>query len=120
MRQRCRPRAREPRMTKRKKTAPLLLLISLTCGCAGGPKYKKTTVSTPTVYRGLTPEETAKGDSTSFAEQKWWDVFQDEQLKELIKTALQQNYDLRRAGARILQAQAALGLTPSSTWSRRN
>ena len=98
-------------MTKRKKSAPLLLLMSLTCGCAVGPNYKKPTVNTPTVYRGLTPEETAKGDTTSFAEQKWWDVFQDEQLKELIKTALQQNYDLRRAAARILQARAGLGIT---------
>ena len=107
-------------MTKRRKSAALLLVTVLTCGCAVGPNYKKPAVNTPTVYRGLTPEEAAKGDTKSFAEQKWWDVFQDEQLKELIKTALQQNYDLRRAGARILQAQAALGLTPSSTWSRRN
>jgi len=101
-------------MTKRKTSAALLLFVGLTCGCAVGPNYKKPTVNTPTVYRGLTPEEAAKGDTKSFAEQKWWDVFQDEQLKELIKTALQQNYDLRRAGARILQAQAALGLTRSN------
>ena len=101
-------------MTKRKKSAALLLFMGLTCGCAVGPNYKKPTVNTPTVYRGLTPEEAAKGDTTSFAEQKWWDVFQDEQLKELIKTALQQNYDLRRAGARILQARAALGITRSN------
>jgi multidrug efflux system outer membrane protein len=101
-------------MTRRKKSAPLLLLMGLSCGCAVGPNYKKPTVNTPTVYRGLTPEEAAKGDTTSFAEQKWWDVFQDEQLRELIKTALQQNYDLRRAGARILQARAALGITRSN------
>jgi outer membrane protein, multidrug efflux system len=101
-------------MTKRKRSASLLLLMGLSCGCAVGPNYKKPTVNTPTVYRGLTSEEAAKGDTTLFAEQKWWDVFQDEQLKELIKTALQQNYDLRRAGARILQARAALGITRSN------
>jgi outer membrane protein, multidrug efflux system len=101
-------------MTKKKTSAALLLFVGLTCGCAVGPNYKKPTVNTPTVYRGLTPEEAAKGDTKSFAEQKWWDVFQDEQLKELIKTALQQNYDLRRPGARILPAQAALGLTRSN------
>ena len=98
-------------MTNTKKCAALLLVICLTSGCAVGPNYKKPTVNTPTIYRGLTPEEAAKGDTASFAEQKWWDVFQDEQLKELIKTALQQNYDLRRAGTRILQARAALGIT---------
>jgi outer membrane protein, multidrug efflux system len=101
-------------MTKKKMSAALPLVTVLTCGCAVGPNYKKPTVNTPTVYRGLTPEEAANANSKSFAEEKWWDVFQDEQLKELIKTALQQNYDLRRAGARILQAQAALGLTRSN------
>ena len=101
-------------MTKRKKSAKLLLVTVLTCGCAVGPNYKKPTLNTPTVYRGLTPEEAANADSRSFAEEKWWNVFQDEQLKELIKTALQQNYDLRRAGARILEARAALGITRSN------
>ena len=81
------------------------------CGCALGPNYKRPKVDTPAVYRGLAREEAANPATKSFAEQKWFDVFQDEQLKELIKTALQQNYDLRRAGVRILEARAALGIT---------
>ena len=52
-----------------------------------------------------------KADSASLGDQKWWDVFQDEQLRSLIRTALQQNYDVRIAGARILEAQAQLGIT---------
>ena len=62
-------------------------------------------------YRGLTPDEAAKSDARSLADEKWWEVFQDEQLKELVKTALQQNYDVRIAATRILQAQAQLGIT---------
>jgi multidrug efflux system outer membrane protein len=98
-------------MTRTRTRALVLLAMMGACGCAVGPNYKKPTVNTPTIYRGLPPEEAAKADTKSLAEQKWWDVFQDEQLKELIKTALQQNYDLRRAGARILEARAALGIT---------
>jgi outer membrane protein, multidrug efflux system len=98
-------------MTRTRTRASVLLMMMGASGCAVGPNYKKPTVNTPTIYRGLTPEEAAKGDTKSFAEQKWWDVFQDEQLKELIKTALQQNYDLRRAGTRILEARVALGIT---------
>ena len=98
-------------MTNIKRSAALFVVIAFASGCAVGPNYKKPTVDTPTVYRGLTPEEAAKVDTKSFADQKWWDVLQDEQLKELIKTALQQNYDLRRAGVRILAARAALGIT---------
>jgi outer membrane protein, multidrug efflux system len=98
-------------MTKTGRRHVLLLAVPLMCGCAVGPNYKRPPIDTPTVYRGLTPEEAAKADSTSFADEKWWNVFQDEQLKELIRISLQRNYDLRRAAARVLQAQAALGIT---------
>jgi len=98
-------------MTRTRTRVVLLLAMMGACGCTVGPNYKKPTVNTPTIYRGLPPEEVAKGDTKSFAEQKWWFIFQDEQLKELIKTALEQNYDLRRAAARILAARAALGIT---------
>src|SRR5215813_13130723 len=98
-------------ISTRARAVVLLASIIGACGCAVGPNYKKPKVDAPTIYRGVTPEEAAKGDTKSFAEQKWFDVFQDEQLKELIKTALQQNYDLRRAGVRILEARASLGIT---------
>ena len=98
-------------ISTRARAVVLLASIIGACGCAVGPNYKRPKVDAPTVYRGVTPEEAAKADTKSFAEQKWFDVFQDDQLKELIKTALQQNYDLRRAGARILEARAALGIT---------
>jgi multidrug efflux system outer membrane protein len=44
-------------------------------------------------------------------DQKWWDVFQDEALRTLIRAALEQNYDVRIAATRILQARALLGIT---------
>lgn len=89
-----------------------LIILALACGCAVGPNYKRPTVSVPTVYRGVTPEEAAQGGAArSLADQKWWEVFEDQQLKELINTALQQNYDVRIAAARILQARAQLGVT---------
>src|SRR5215467_4870027 len=86
------------------------LLIALT-GCAVGPNYKRPKVDTPATYRGLTPEEAARNDVNSFGNEKWWTVFRDEKLQELIKTALQQNYDVRIAATRILEAQARLGIT---------
>jgi len=103
-------------MTNLIKKAPSLLLLCmvLLSGCTVGPNYKRPAVNTPTVYRGLTPDEAAKNEPKSLADEKWWEVFQDEQLKELIKTALQQNYDVRRAASRILQAQASLGITRSN------
>ena len=96
--------------------APVCILLTtlFISGCAVGPNYKRPAIDTPTVYRGLTPDQAVTNDPKSLADEKWWEVFQDDQLKELIKTALQDNYDVRRAAARVLQAQAFLGITRSN------
>jgi len=56
-------------------------------------------------------QTTAQSAEPSIGDQKWWEVFQDPELQQLIRTALQQNYDLRIAATRILEAQAQLGIT---------
>ena len=89
----------------------IALLGLLYSGCAVGPNYKKPKVSVPPSYRGTSAEAMAKADATSFGDQKWWDAFQDETLRDLIQTALKQNYDVQIAAARILQARAQLGIT---------
>ena len=40
----------------------------------------------------------------------WTSVFQDEALQGLIKEALTNNYDIRIAATRVLQANANLGI----------
>ena len=89
----------------------LSLTVLLSAGCAVGPNYKRPRVDVPGTYRGTLPPEAAQPATESLGEQKWWDVFQDKQLQDLIRTALQQNYDVRIAATRILQAQAQLGIT---------
>src|SRR5438445_1324878 len=102
---------RPPRATEMRIFIALLGVAIFGSGCTVGPNYKKPTIPVPGTYRGLPPEEAGKTDAASLGDQKWWEVFQDEQLRSLIRTALQQNYDVRIAGARILQAQAQLGIT---------
>ena len=79
-------------------------------GCTVGPNYKRPNTDAPTAFRGLTAEEAASSSTQSLGEQKWWEVFQDEQLQKLIRTALQQNYDVRIAATRVLEAEAQVGL----------
>ena len=88
-------------------TAIAFLLLT---GCAVGPKYKRPPVTVPDTYRGLAPD-TGPQTTVSLADEKWWTVFQDPQLQELIREALSQNYDVRIAATRVLQAQAVLGIT---------
>src|SRR3954454_15620940 len=88
----------------------IALALVLLTGCAVGPKYKRPTVTTPVAYRGLAPDA-GQQTSASLADEKWWTVFHDQQLQELIRTALAQNYDVRIAATRILQGEAILGIT---------
>jgi outer membrane protein, multidrug efflux system len=88
-----------------------LASAALIAGCTVGPNYKKPDVDVPTTYRNATPEETATASGPSFGELKWWEVFKDDQLQQLIRTALKNNYDVRIAATRVLQAQAQLGIT---------
>jgi len=114
-----------------KRLAALLALMLVGTGCTVGPNYKRPTVDVPGGYRGAAPssQETQSGKeqkedpsaeaaaqppqaaTLSLGDEKWWDVFQDKQLQELIRTALKNNYDVNIAAARILKAQAQLGIT---------
>ncbi len=89
----------------------LSLIMLLASGCAVGPNYKRPSVTVPGTYRGAIPQEATQPAAESIGDQKWWEVFQDPQLQDLIHTALQQNYDVRIAATRILQAQAQVGIT---------
>jgi outer membrane protein, multidrug efflux system len=89
----------------------LLSTALLLSGCTVGPNYKRPAVGAPSTYRGADPDSMPRTQTASFGDQKWWDVFQDEQLRALIRTALQQNYDVRIAASRILEAKAQLGIT---------
>jgi multidrug efflux system outer membrane protein len=82
----------------------------LLTGCTLGPKYKRPPVTVPETYRGLAPDAGPQ-TALSFGDEKWWTVFQDQQLQDLIRDALSQNYDLRIAAAHVLEAQAQLGIT---------
>jgi multidrug efflux system outer membrane protein len=78
-------------------------------GCTLGPNYKRPKVDTPSVYRGA--DQPQAPNAPSLGNEKWWTVFQDLQLQELIRTALAENYDVHIAAARVLQAHALLGIT---------
>src|SRR5947209_128006 len=88
-----------------------LLLISL-AGCKVGPDYKRPDIKTPGQYRGLAPAvDQQSGATEAFGDMKWWTVFQDKALEDLIKEALANNYDMRIAAARVEQAKAVVGIT---------
>ena len=94
--------------------------------CSVGPNYKRPAANVPASYRGAIAAESRANEPVppsasvvpptgatpaSLGNEKWWEVFQDKELQGLIRTALKNNYDVRIAATRILQAQAQLGIT---------
>lgn len=95
------------------KYASLLLTLLLTA-CAVGPDYQRPVVQIPENFRA--PEPLPAAQAESLADLKWFDVFKDERLQQLIRTALQQNYDLRTAVANVEAERAILGITRSNQY----
>src|SRR6266705_6197872 len=84
-------------------------------GCAVGPNYRRPVVAIPAGFRAAGPAEPLPADQAgSIADLKWFDIFKDDKLQELMRTALAQNYDLREAVARVEEARASLGITRSN------
>jgi multidrug efflux system outer membrane protein len=90
----------------------IVIALGLMPGCLMGPKYKRPTASVPQEYRAPAPQQAAA--APSLGNEQWWQVYQDPVLTQLIHTALAQNYDVRIAAARVLQAQAQVGITRSN------
>jgi outer membrane protein, multidrug efflux system len=78
-----------------------IVVLSLLSASVAGQKI-------PDAFRGADAS-----DQTSIGDLKWFEVFKDEELQKLVRTAFVNNYDLRVAMARINAARANVGLARS-------
>jgi multidrug efflux system outer membrane protein len=97
-------------MTRRIVTVALAAVCT---GCTVGPNYQRPPLAVPANFRAPEPLPAA-AQVDSLANLKWFEVFRDEKLQELIRTALKQNFDLRDAVARVEEARANLGIVRSN------
>jgi outer membrane protein, multidrug efflux system len=93
-----------------------LVLSFFLAGCMLGPDYNRPSVLTPDNYRGLQGAPTQE----SLADLPWWEVFKDPVLQELTREALNNNYDLRTAAARVEEARAQIGIVRSFLYPQVN
>ena len=93
-----------------KKGLTALLVVNLLGGSVAGQKREaRPPVKVPNEFRG----STVPTGQTSIGDLKWFEIFKDEELQKMVRTAMMQNYDLRLAVARINAARANLGLARS-------
>ncbi len=91
-----------------------MMALGIVAGCKVGPNYHRPVVQPPTAYRDLGENPQMQSQAASYADLPWWQVFQDPQLQELIRTALKQNYDLQLATERINAGRAQLAISRSN------
>jgi NodT family efflux transporter outer membrane factor (OMF) lipoprotein len=91
----------------------ILLLGVCLLGCSLAPTYERTSGEVPEIYRFQSPHDPSRPETASLADLEWWEMFDDPALRELIDTALEQNYDARLAMARVAEARALAGVSRS-------
>lgn len=82
-----------------------LVAIGLAClllSCAMGPDYSRPEIDVEDRFRMAE----SPSDTPSLANLQWWELLRDEQLQQLIRTALEHNWDLQRAIATIDEFRA--------------
>src|SRR6201993_2328491 len=90
----------------------ILAVLLLEAACMMGPKYKRPAVDVPPEYRAPAPQ--AASQASSLGNEGWWQVYHDPVLAQLIHSAIADNYDVRIAAARVLEAQAQVGIPRSN------
>ena len=85
--------------------APALLLSA----CTLGPDYKRPEVNAPPDYRSTIAPST----DPSLGEFGWWQLYPDEALQALLREGLANNYDVRVAAARIVDARSQVTIARS-------
>jgi outer membrane protein, multidrug efflux system len=106
-------------------------------GCTVGPRYQRPSVNSPDVFRAanapevnsqvgssqvISVEELAreKTRAASFGDEKWAEVFKDPTLRQLIREALANNYDVKIAAKRVLEQQEQVGIIRSQQFPTVN
>ena len=99
-----------------KRTASAIIFGLLLSGCTVGPDYLRPKLLIPDSHRfSLEPAQ-----ADSLADLPWWELFRDPALQELTREALNNNYDLRIAAARVEEARAQIGIARSFLYPQIN
>ncbi len=90
----------------------LAIVAAAAASCTLGKNYERPAVATPSAYRSVSGQPS----TASLADLQWFELFHDDTLTQLVRTSLQDNFELRIAAERVLQARAAYGITRAGQW----
>jgi len=96
----------------RNKLAALLMTAALLPACS----FLQTTYEKPAPELPASWKSSNEGNQASMAGERWWTLFNDPVLDKLVDEALEHNHDVEAAAARILEAEAVLGVTEADRY----
>jgi len=91
-----------------------VLAILIAGGCKVGPNYEAPVIETSSSFM----YDSLMGDSTINI--AWWEMFDDDQLATLIRTALLNNRNVLQAASRVEEAKTYLGYNQADLWPALN
>jgi multidrug efflux system outer membrane protein len=89
---------------------PYVAAAAVMAGCAVGPDYERPAVDVPAGYRDVPAQGVAAKS------ERWWMLYGDPVLDQLVEEALANNRDLELATARVDEARAFLRIADSQFW----
>ena len=91
-------------------------VMMLASGCMVGPEYSRPTTPADEATEFVNSPEPAADANEVEALDRWWERFGDSLTAELVREALERNYDLKASAARVLQAQGTLAQAAGALW----
>lgn len=93
-----------------------ILAIAVTAALLPGCNLLQTTHERPEPLVPASWSSVEGARQASEAGERWWTLFKDPVLDQLVDEALQHNHDVAVAAARILEAEATLGITEADRY----
>lgn len=100
-----------------------MLAAFVASGCASGAAYRRPAVDLPATFRDVSADPAQAGgtgaassEAASLADTPWFGVFNDTALTALVKTAIDNNFDVRVAAERVIQARERFNISRSQLW----
>ncbi|MDZ4733296.1 MAG: efflux transporter outer membrane subunit [Nitrospirota bacterium] len=98
----------------------IMLMSLILSSCLQGQDYQRPPVEVPDGWSRMTNTTDTSIASDHQPEAAWWKAFQNEELSGLIEQALQQNHDVKRALARVLEGRASVMSATAGLYPQMN
>lgn len=100
---------------------PALLMACLSlAACVQGRNYDRPAIDLPKDWTALSASGTTRIATDKQPEADWWNAFHNDELTGLIEQALQNNHDVKRAVARVIEGRAAVVAAAAGLYPQLN